>query len=202
MNMSRLLQQNHLKIIGIDERNPVFASMARFLGNGISPLEFTRLPIDSYMENIYGIVSKNKFHLLCKNRLLEPDTMHQLTIRAAKESLFLWERENPTDTRPADAIKAKMGWLCGDKNNGDLQIARAASWKAAWNNFYADGYAARAAARAAGLNPWPDWVADEAVYAIIKDLEGADPVIIRDREIEFWDTIFSYLEELLGAPAH
>ena len=123
------------------------------------------------------IPDEDKLWAVLREKLIEPEKVHEFACRCAERTLR--RVENP-DPRSVAAIEAKRAWMKGEISDAELAAARDAAWDAAWAAARgAARDAAWAAARAAAWNAaraaaWDAaWdAARDAAWAAARDAVG------------------------------
>jgi|GEM_PF-5916119 len=94
-----------------------------------------------YLGSVEDILSEDTIDLVLREEFIDKKTLHKLSVKFAYESLPLFEKEYPNDSRPRKAIEAKEAWIKGEISDEELEAARSAARSASSS--------ARSAARSA-----------------------------------------------------
>ena len=124
---------------------PGQSTLERFIpGEGLTPGEFIKLPIDTYLgQENESTLAAIKVYLLLFEGVLPDIVLNRIGIYAARLVLPVYERTYPRDRRPRRAILAKIRLLRGRGNDAQLGEALAGAYAAyeelpeSWESFAA-----------------------------------------------------------------
>ena len=106
-----------------------------------------------YLGSVEDILSEDTIDLVLREEFIDKKTLHKLSVKFAYESLPLFEKEYPNDSRPRKAIEAKEAWIKGEISDEELEARSAAAWSA-WSARSAAWSASSAARSASSAAAW------------------------------------------------
>ena len=182
------------------KENQNYWSIARFIGEGISPLEFIRLPLEPYLEGKFTNIPLALLTVLCYNEVVAPRILQRLSTEALRKGIEYnesgkgtprLEREFIDELKKILAVKER--WDREEANDTELRDARLTSRNLVKGiKIGTDKYhLSKAAGKVTTTYPWPMGVAGEIAHTLQGIARDENPG--SSPKDTYWEELLSFL---------